>query len=150
MNLENNIVNHLANQVPATSLQSFSEKKLDPVFISQCIEGSLPADYKKYYDLGYNFFKICNNDSISFLKNFFALFNDFFKEIIRSSNIDVEKQEAIVESLNLALKNSENNFQIIENLLNSFKVQKNLFDSNKLFMIITGYAINNLKKNYKR
>jgi hypothetical protein len=145
----NDIVDKLAVQVPATSLETATQQKLNVDYFSKCIEGALPSDLKRYYDLGYNYFKIAGNDSVSFLKNFFFLFNDYFKTVIRESNLDLEKQEIIIENLNLILKNTETSFLIFENFLNTLKITKNTFDSNKLFMIITGYAINNIKKNHR-
>lgn len=144
---QNNTVYNSATPVAPTSLEKMQEKKLDVKYFEQCVEATLTPELKKYYDQGYNYFKISGNDSVSFLKNFFFLFNDYIKSVTRESNLDVEKQEIIVENLNLLLKNIEANFTIFENFLNILKISKNTFDSNKLFMIITGYAINNLKKN---
>jgi hypothetical protein len=135
--------------VPATSLDTNKEKTIDVNYIAQCVESALSSEQKKYYDIGYNYFKISGNDSISFLKCFFYLFNDYFKTVIRESNLDVEKQETVIENLNLILKNIEINFTVFENFLNTLKIKKNVFDCNKLFMIIIGYAINNIKKNYR-
>lgn len=142
-------LDRLAKPVPATSLDPIKEKKLDTNYFSQCIESALPTELKKYYDQGHNYFKISGNDSLSFLKSFFFLFNDYFKQVIRESNLDIEKQEAVIDNLNLILKNIEILFTIFENSISILKITKNVFDSNKLFMIITGYAINNLKKNYR-
>lgn len=144
-----NLVDRIATTVAATSFDGKKDDKLDTDYFRQCIEAALTSELKKYYDQGYNYFKITGNDSISFLKNFFFLFNDYFKTVVRESNLDVEKQEIIIENLNLFLKNIETSFLIFDNFLDALKINKNIFDSNKLFMIITGYAINNLKKNYR-
>lgn len=145
----NNLVSKIAAQVPATSLEATKEKSIDTDYFIQCVEAALNAELKKYFDKGYNYFKVAGNDSVSFLKNFFYLFNDYLKSVVRESNLDVEKQEIIIENLGLLSKNIEGNFQVFENFLNALKIDKKTFDSNKLFMIITGYAINNLKKNYR-
>jgi hypothetical protein len=143
-------IDKLTTAVPATSLDSAAEKKLDVDYFSQCIEHSLSLDLKKFYDKGYNYFKITGNDGMSFLKCFFNLFNEYYKSVIKDSNIDLEKQQAINENLDLLLKNIEISFSVFDNFLTILKIDKKTFDSNKLFMIITGYAINNLKKNYRR
>jgi len=67
----------------------------------------------------------------------------------RDNDIKVEDQELIIENLNLLLKSIELNFSVFENFVNNYKLPKNTFDSSKLFMIITGYAINNLKKDFR-
>jgi len=149
MHNNDNTVDKLSTLVPATSLDTTATQKLNTDYFAKCIESALPSELKKYYDTGYNYFKISGNDSVSFLKNFFFLFNDYFKTVIRESSLDLEKQEIIIENLNLILKNTETSFLIFENFLNILKINKNTFDSNKLFMIITGYAINNLKKNHR-
>lgn len=143
-------INKLTTSSPPTSLEPHKNKELDIDYFSKCIEDSLPSELKRFYDIGYNYFKIAGNDSVSFLKNFFYLFNDYFKAVLRDSQIDAEKQEVIVENLNLLLKNIESDFLIFENFISILNLQKNTFDSNKLFMIITGYAINNLRKKHNR
>jgi hypothetical protein len=145
-----NKVEQITSTVPATSLDNLKEKQLNVDYFAQCIEGALTSDLKRYYDKGYNYFKLTGNDSVGFLKNFFYLFNDYFKSVLRESELDLEKQEQIIENLDLILKSIEMNFAVFQNFLETLKLQKNTFDSNKLFMIITGYAINNLKKNYNR
>ncbi|NBO99801.1 MAG: hypothetical protein EBU90_06695 [Proteobacteria bacterium] len=143
-------IKKLTTDAPPSALGFQSERKLDVDFFTKCIEGSLSSELKKYYDIGFNYFKISGNDSVSFLKNFFYLFNDYFKSVLRESELDAEKQEAVIENLNLLLKGIEINFSIFEKFISILNLQKNTFDSNKLFMIITGYAINNLRKNHNR
>jgi hypothetical protein len=145
-----NKVEQITSTVPATSLDNLKEKQLNVDYFAQCIESALTSDLKRYYDKGYNYFKLTGNDSVGFLKNFFYLFNDYFKSVLRESELDIEKQEQIIENLDLILRSIEMNFSVFQNFLETLKLQKNTFDSNKLFMIITGYAINNLKKNYNR
>ena len=144
-----NALDQLTKIVPATSLEISPERALDMDYFIKCIEASLTSDLKKYFDKGYNYFKISGNDSLSFLKSFFYLYNDYLKQVLKESNVDVEKQEVITENLNTILKNIESLFVIIDSLLDTLKIPKNTFDSNKLSMIITGYAINNIKKNFR-
>ena len=143
-------INNLTTDVPASMTAVNREKKIDIDYFAQCIESALTAELKRFFDKGYNFYKVSGNDSISFLKNFFYLFLDYYKTVMRDNNVDIEKQELAIQHLDLILKKIENNFSMLESLLTNLKIDKKTFDSNKVFMIITGYAINNLKKNYNR
>ena len=142
-------IDKITNTVSPTSLEPKKDKSLDVDYFVQCIESALSSELKKYFDTGYNYYKLTGNNSVSFLKNFFNLFNDYIKMTFRDSDIKVEDQELIIENLNLLLKSIELNFSVFENFVNNYKLPKNTFDSNKLFMIITGYAINNLKKDFR-
>jgi hypothetical protein len=143
-------INNLTSDVPSSITAVKNEKKLDIDYFTQCIESALTVELRRFFDKGYNFYKTSGNDSISFLKNFFYLFLDYYKTVMRDGNVDIEKQELAIQHLDLILKNIENNFSMLESLLLNLKIDKKTFDSNKFFMIITGYAINNLKKNYNR
>ncbi|NDG29100.1 hypothetical protein EB118_03245 [bacterium] len=141
-------INEITTEVPATFTSVVKEKKFNADFFTHCIDDALTHDLKKFFDKGFNYYKTSGNDSINCLKNFFYLFNDYYKTIMRENNVDIEKQELAIEYLDLILKNIENNFSMFDSLLNTLKLNKKTFDANKFFMIIIGYAINNLKKNH--
>jgi len=139
----------ITSNVPPTSLESAPSSQVNFSYFEDCINAALPSDLKKYYDLGYNYYKVSGSDSVSFLKSFFYLFNDYLKTILKDSSIEVEKQEIATDCLNTILKTIELNFNTFETLLSTLKITKKTFDSNKLFMIIVGYAINNVKKSHR-
>jgi len=141
-------LNQITTDVPASLTSAIKDRKIDINFFTQCIDEALTPDLKRFFEKGFNYYKTCGNDSISFLKSFFYLFVDYYKTIMRDNNVEIEKQELAIEHLDLILKNIENNFTMLDSLLNNLKFNKKTFDANKFFMIIIGYAINNLKKNY--
>lgn len=112
----------------------------------ECINDIVPIELRKYFDKGYNFYKLSNNSDLTFVKTIFYLYSDFYKDSLRQSNIDIEKQEAAIKSLDLVFKNIENNFDMFSGLLQNLKIDKKVFDINRIFMIIIGYAISNIRK----
>lgn len=131
---------------PATSLDPAKQLSFDTTRFFECIKDIIPLEYKRFFEKGYNFYKLSYSSDLAFLKTIFYLYIDFYKESLRSSNTDVEKQDVTIKSLDLVFKNIENNFEIFSNLLQQQKIDKKTFDINQIFMIIIGYAISNIRK----
>lgn len=145
MQLPSNI-NSITTEVPASSLTPQKPAPLDSSKLLESISNSLPIDLKKYFDLGFNFYKLSNDDDIVFIKNLLLLCMTFYKTVLKDSSIEAEKQEAVNENLEVIFKNLENSLKIHDSMLNILKINKKVFDARKLFMIIIGYAISNVQK----
>lgn len=141
-----NSIDSLTTEKPATSLDFSKAQAFNTQRFFECIKDIIPLEYRKFFDKGYNFYKLSNSSDLAFLKTIFYLYIDFYKESLRHSNIDVEKQEVTIKSLDLIFKNVENSFEIFNNLLQQQKIDKKTFDINQIFMIIIGYAISNIQK----
>lgn len=139
-------IQDITEERPATSLDLAKQLSFDTTRFFECIKDIIPLEYKKFFEKGYNFYRLSYNSDLTFLKTIFYLYIDFYKESLRASSIDVEKQEVTIKSLDLVFKNIENNFEIFSNLLQQQKIDKKTFDINQIFMIIIGYAISNIRK----
>lgn len=141
-----NSIDAITTVKPATSLDAPPAQKFDADKFFQCIQEIIPFELRKYFDLGFNFYKTSNNDDITFLKNVMHLFVNFYSNILKDTTVEVEKQQAMIQSLEAIFKNFENNLSIHNNLVTALKIDKKVFDARKLFMIIIGYGISNIKK----
>lgn len=113
----------------------------------ECINEIMPFELRKYFDRGFNFYKLSDYTDKTFIKNLIALIFDFYKSLLADAkDIDIEKIELIKSNLDAVLKNFENGLDMHDNLLSGLKIDKKTFDAKKLFMIIIGYAIQNIKK----
>ena len=141
-----NSIDAITTVKPATSLDAPPAQIFDADKFFQCIQEIIPFELRKYFDLGFNFYKTSNNDDITFLKNVMHLFVNFYSNILKDTTVEVEKQQAMIQSLEAIFKNFENNLGIHNNLVTALKIDKKVFDARKLFMIIIGYGISNIKK----
>lgn len=142
-----NSINTLASSKPATSLDAPPAIQFNTDKFYQCIQEIIPFDLRRYFDLGFNFYKSSNDDDTTFLKNLFLLFINFYTNILKDSVVEAEKQEIAIQSLQAVFKNFESNLSMHNSLIGVLKINKKVFDVRKLFMIMIGYAITNINKN---
>jgi len=139
-------INNLTETKKSSSITPDLKHNFNTEKFFECINDIVPIELRKYFDKGYNFYKLSNNSDLTFVKTIFYLYSDFYKDSLRQSNTDIEKQEAAIKSLDLVFKNIENNFDMFSSLLQNLKIDKKVFDINRIFMIIIGYAISNIRK----
>jgi len=139
-------INSITESKRASSITPIQGLSFNAEKFFDCINEIIPIELRKYFDRGYNFFKLSNKNDLTFIKTIFYLYSDFYKESLRQSSVDIEKQEAAIQNLDLIFKNIENNFEMFNSFLENLKIDKKTFDINKIFMIIIGYAISNIRK----
>lgn len=139
-------INSLTETKPSSPLNANKELGFNSDKFFECINDIIPIELRKYFDWGFNYYKLSNKSEQTFIKTVFYLYIDFYKDTLRQSSIDVEKQEVLIQNLDIIFKNIENNFTVFSNFLETLKIDKKTFDINKIFMIIIGYAISNIRK----
>jgi len=142
----NNSIEAITTEVASSPLNPQKPPVLDTAKLLDTVSDAVPSDLKKYFDLGFNFYKSSNNDDATFIKNVFYLYTTFIKNTLKESYVEVEKQDIINENLDNICKSFESSMKLYDNFLTILKINKKVFDARKLFLIIIGYAISNVQK----
>jgi hypothetical protein len=100
------------------------------------------------FDLGVMFSKHDITSSKNIIKNLISLLSEAVCKAIADSDINSNYKDTISFEIKNIINTLRQNFESHYNILTNLNINKNLLDANNITLIILGYAIGLLKKEY--